>query len=72
MTLQKLFNQGNKGILPFSLIFMLFAAHIPGHTQNSTIEPHVYHIQNYFTEAYLVRGNNGKLILIDTGVPIAG
>lgn len=32
----------------------------------------VYHIQNYFSEAYLVKGNSDKLILVETGVPVAG
>lgn len=32
----------------------------------------IFHIQNYFTEAYLVKGNSDKLLLIDTGVPVAG
>ncbi|MEZ0129596.1 MBL fold metallo-hydrolase, partial [Flavobacterium sp. LBUM151] len=32
----------------------------------------IFHIQNYFTEAYLVKGNSDKLLLIDTGVPLAG
>lgn len=31
----------------------------------------VFHIQNYFSEAYLVK-NNDKLILIETGVPVPG
>jgi len=37
---------------------------------NSKVQ--IFHIQNYFTEAYLVKGNSQKLILIDTGVPVAG
>lgn len=32
----------------------------------------IFHIQNYFTEAYLVKGNSEKLLLIDTGVPVPG
>jgi len=37
---------------------------------NSKVQ--IFHIQNYFTEAYLLKGNSEKLILIDTGVPVAG
>ena len=32
----------------------------------------VYHIQNFFSEAYLVKGATEKLVLIETGVPLPG
>lgn len=32
----------------------------------------VHHIQNYFSEAYLVQGSGEKLILVETGVSVAG
>lgn len=39
---------------------------------NEASKPHVYHIQNSYTEAYLVKGSTEKLILIETGVPTDG
>ena len=57
----------------FSLLlwFLFITSSITAQNKdNSKVE--IFHIQNYFTEAYLVKGNSEKLILIDTGVPVAG
>ncbi|GEM_PF-3238166 len=41
-------------------------------TANGKAATQVYHIQNYFSEAFLVKGNSEKLILVETGVAVAG
>lgn len=69
MTNQKLSKIG-KGI--FSLLFYFIVAIANAQTSKEGVNPQIYHIQNYFSEAYLVKGNSEKLILIETGVPIAG
>ncbi|MEO6548017.1 MAG: MBL fold metallo-hydrolase [Ferruginibacter sp.] len=69
MKIQKL-NRISKGI--FSLLYLFIAAGANAQTGKEGISPRVYHIQNYFSEAYLVKGNSEKLILIETGVPVAG
>lgn len=51
-----------------SLLFILFLSEISLNAQSNT---QVFHIQNYFSEAYLVK-NNDKLVLIETGVPVEG
>ena len=51
-------------------LFIAFGALAQNPTKKEN--PRVYHIQNYFTEAYLVKGNSDKLILIETGVSVAG
>lgn len=56
----------------FSLLFIFVFASINAQTSKESQNPQIYHIQNYFSEAYLVKGNNEKLILIETGVPVAG
>lgn len=60
----------------FSLLFffLLIAATFTVGAQHKNNNPkvQVYHIQNYFSEAYLIKGNSEKLILIETGVPVAG
>lgn len=60
----------------FSLLFffLLIAATFSAGAQHKNNNPkvQVYHIQNYFSEAYLIKGNSEKLILIETGVPVAG
>lgn len=60
----------------FSLLFffLLIAATFTAVAQhkNDNQKVQVYHIQNYFSEAYLIKGNSGKLVLIETGVPVAG
>ncbi|MRX38964.1 MBL fold metallo-hydrolase [Flavobacterium sp. LC2016-23] len=60
----------------FSLVFLFlmciatFTAAAQNKNDNRKVG--VYHISNYFSEAYLIKGNSEKLILIDTGVPVAG
>lgn len=60
----------------FSLLFLFlmcittFTAAAQNKNDNSKVG--VYHIRNYFSEAYLIKGNSGKLLLIDTGVPVPG
>jgi len=55
----------SKGLWSFLFLLVAFASQVKAQT-------HIFHIQNYFTEAYLVKGNSDKLILIETGVPVAG
>ncbi|RZJ52884.1 MAG: MBL fold metallo-hydrolase [Flavobacterium sp.] len=55
----------------FSLLFLLLLSlGFNATAQNQKTQ--VFHIQNYFTEAYLVKGNSEKLVLIETGVPVPG
>lgn len=60
----------------FSLLFLflMFIATFTAAAQNKNDYPkaRVYHIVNYFSEAYLIKGNSDKLLLIETGVPVAG
>ena len=67
------FNLNHSGIFSLLLIF-LFAFNFSIHAQNKTESKkiQIFHIQNYFTEAYLVKGNSDKLLLIDTGIPLPG
>ncbi|WP_417360801.1 MBL fold metallo-hydrolase [Galbibacter sp.] len=50
------------------LLLVLNSYAYPVKAQSST---RVFHIQNYFSEVYLVENNN-KLVLIETGVPVEG
>lgn len=59
-----------EGISFLSIFLIAVAAN--GQSPKEVNSPNIYHIQNYFSEAYLVAGSNGKLILIETGVPVAG
>jgi glyoxylase-like metal-dependent hydrolase (beta-lactamase superfamily II) len=70
MTMQKFIHPDKRGIFSLLLFFGLSAASFTA--QSQTTQPKVFHIQNYFSEAYLVQGSGGKLILIETGVPVAG
>ncbi|MBF4515459.1 MBL fold metallo-hydrolase [Flavobacterium sp. ANB] len=60
----------------FSLLLFLLVLTFPLSilAQNKTDgkKPQIFHIQNYFSEAYLVKGNSEKLILIETGVSVPG
>lgn len=60
----------------FSLLFLflMLITTFNAAAQNKNDKPkaRVYHIVNYFSEAYLIKGNSDKLLLIETGVPIAG
>jgi len=69
MVNQKL-NRISKGVILVLTTFIAFGAMAQTSTQSE--KPEVYHIQNYFTEAYLVKGNSDKLILIETGVSVPG
>ena len=65
--------RNGKRALCLSLLFITFLnIHSKAQSSNSTGDVKVYHIQNYFSEAYLVKGANKKLILIETGVSVAG
>ena len=58
-----------------SLLFFLllsFGFNVAAQNKNANQKAQVFHIRNYFTEAYLVKGNSEKLVLIETGVPVAG
>jgi len=59
------------GIFSILLWFLFITFSISAQNKNGS-KVQIFHIQNYFTEAYLVKGNSEKLILIDTGVPVAG
>ena len=53
-------------ILGFSLFVIVSVA------AQDNVAVQVFHIQNYFSEAYLIKGKSDKLILIETGVPVPG
>jgi glyoxylase-like metal-dependent hydrolase (beta-lactamase superfamily II) len=55
----------SKGLGVFLFLFLAFTQHVIAQTK-------VFHLQNYFTEAYLIKGNGDQLILVDTGVPLEG
>ncbi|MEO8533913.1 MAG: MBL fold metallo-hydrolase [Flavobacterium sp.] len=57
-------------LLLFLMLTATFTAVAQNKNENKKVQ--VYHIRNYFSEAYLVKGNSDKLVLIDTGVPVAG
>ena len=59
------------GIFSILLWFLFITFSISAQNKNGS-KVQIFHIQNYFTESYLVKGNSEKLILIDTGVPVAG
>lgn len=65
--MKKSIQSNNQGIFSLLLFFLLTASNF-----TATAQTKVFHIQNYFSEAYLVKGNSEKLILIETGVPVAG
>jgi glyoxylase-like metal-dependent hydrolase (beta-lactamase superfamily II) len=65
--MKKSIQSNNKDIFSLLLFFLLAASNF-----TATAQAKVFHIQNYFSEAYLVKGNSEKLILIETGVPVAG
>jgi glyoxylase-like metal-dependent hydrolase (beta-lactamase superfamily II) len=64
----------NKGLVSLSLFFILLMSGFAAwaQTKEGIYKPQIFHIQNYFTEAYLVKGTSEKLILIETGVPVPG
>ena len=72
MTIQK----HNSAKVLFSLLlgFLLAGPGFHAHAQskNENVRAKVFHIQNYFSEAYLVKGSGEKLILIETGVAVPG
>lgn len=72
--MKKWINSSKSKTLSLVLIIILVTGNFIVHAQNKNhaLEQKVFHIQNYFSEAYLVKGNTDKLILIETGVPIAG
>ncbi len=73
MTQQKFIHLNNKGTFSLSLSFILNATSfaVKAQSRNDVANTQVYHIQNYFSEAYLVKSND-KLVLIETGVPVPG
>lgn len=64
------FNKISKEV--FSLLCFFIVASANAQTSKETSSPQVYHIQSYFSEAYLVKGNSEKMVLIETGVPVDG
>ncbi|WP_264537257.1 MBL fold metallo-hydrolase [Flavobacterium sp. N1736] len=64
----------NTGIFSLLLFFLctIFNFSVTAQNKSDGKKVQIFHIQNYFTEAYLVKGNSEKLLLIDTGVPVAG
>jgi len=65
--MKKSIQSNNQRIFSLLLFILLFAFHFKANAQTK-----VFHFQNYFSEVYLVKGNSEKLILIETGVPVAG
>ncbi|RZJ16761.1 MAG: MBL fold metallo-hydrolase [Acinetobacter sp.] len=55
-----------------SLLGLFIIAGTSAQTTNAPSKAQIYHIQSYFSEAYLIKGNSGKLILVETGVPTPG
>jgi glyoxylase-like metal-dependent hydrolase (beta-lactamase superfamily II) len=74
MTMQTLFHRNKERTRPLLLILLLFAAGgtLQAQPKKETANVQIYHIRNYFTEVYLVKGDNEKLILIETGVSVPG
>jgi glyoxylase-like metal-dependent hydrolase (beta-lactamase superfamily II) len=74
MKMQKWINSNTIRFLSLVLLTVLATSNIilQAQNKNDVLKPQVFHIQNYFSEAYLVKGNTEKLILIETGVPVAG
>lgn len=72
--MQTLFHRNKKRTLPLLLILLLFVTGttLKAQTKKETANVQIYHIRNYFTEVYLVKGENDKLILIETGVSVPG
>ncbi|TDO83122.1 glyoxylase-like metal-dependent hydrolase (beta-lactamase superfamily II) [Flavobacterium chryseum] len=62
-------NKRKVSLLLFLLILINFK--ITAQTKQNS-KPEIFHIQNYFSEAYLIKGNSEKLLLIETGVPVPG
>src|SRR5690606_2379725 len=54
-----------------TLLLLLFVLITNTYTVKAQSPTRVFHIQNYFSEAYLVENNN-KLVLIEAGVPVEG
>ena len=65
-------NNHCKGVSLLLLLSLFLAPGARAQTSNENVKPTIYHIQNYFTEAYLIKGNNDQLILIETGVSVDG
>jgi glyoxylase-like metal-dependent hydrolase (beta-lactamase superfamily II) len=74
MTMLNLFNWNKKRTLPLLVTFLLLAAGsaVKAQIKKETAPVQIYHIQNYFTEVYLVKGSSEKLIMIETGVSVPG
>lgn len=73
MTKQKFIHLDNKVTFSLLLSFILIATSfaVKAQGRNDVANTQVYHIQNYFSEVYLVKSND-KLVLIETGVPVPG
>ena len=69
--MKKTIYPNHTGIFSLLLWFLFITFSISAQNKNGS-KVQIFHIQNYFTEAYLVKGNSDKLLLIDTGVPAAG
>ena len=72
--MQKFIYSNKRGILAFLLLFSTTAVNfnLQAQTAATADNPAIFHIQNYFSEAYLIQGSGDKLILVETGVPVAG
>jgi len=64
-------NSGSKNFKNKIKTLLFFVLTISCVTLKAQSATNVFHIQSYFTEAYLVK-TNGKLILIETGSPATG
>lgn len=70
--MKKTIYPNHTGIFSLLLWFIFITFSVSAQNKNDSKKVQIFHIQNYFTEAYLVKGNSDKLLLIDTGVPVAG
>jgi glyoxylase-like metal-dependent hydrolase (beta-lactamase superfamily II) len=72
--MKKIIYSSNTERFSLLLLFLIITAgfRISAQNKNETNNVQIFHIQNYFSEAYLVKGSSEKLILIETGVPVPG
>src|SRR5690606_38829390 len=54
-----------------NVILLILVLNVFVFSLNAQSRTQVFHIQNYFSEVYLVENNN-QLVLIETGVPVEG
>ncbi|RUT71367.1 MBL fold metallo-hydrolase [Flavobacterium cupreum] len=70
--MKKAMYSNNRERFSVLFLFLMCITTFTAAAQNKNSNSEVYHIRNYFSEAYLIKGNSGKLLLIDTGVSVPG